>query len=127
MTPTTLAAAPDTTAGVLTADDVLQFQNNFASNPAYRLMQNAVTETPIDAVALNRHIVNQADHTFSIQLDAWKVTNQKKSGRCWAFAGMNLLRVGAMTKMNLGDFEFSQNYLTFWDKRTFNTVFNIRV
>lgn len=116
MTPTMHTAAPDTTAGVLTEDDVLRFQNNFASNPAYRLMQNAVTETPIDAVALNRHIVNQADHTFSIQLDAWKVTNQKKSGRCWAFAGMNLLRVGAMTKMNLGDFEFSQNYLTFWDK-----------
>jgi bleomycin hydrolase len=58
----------------------------------------------------------RADHTFSIQLDDWKVTNQKKSGRCWAFAGMNLLRVGAMKQMNLGDFEFSQTYVMFWDK-----------
>ena len=116
MTPTTLTQAPDTSAGALTAADVLRFQNNFESEPAYRLMQNAVTETPIDAVALNRQIVTQADHSFSIQLDAWKVTNQKQSGRCWAFAGMNLLRVGAMAKMNLEAFEFSQNYLTFWDK-----------
>jgi bleomycin hydrolase len=116
MTPMTLTEASDTTVGALTATDVFQFQNNFESEPAYRLMQNAVTETPIEAVALNRQIVTQADHSFSIQLDAWKVTNQKQSGRCWAFAGMNLLRVGAMAKMNLEEFEFSQNYLTFRDK-----------
>ena len=44
------------------------------------------------------------------------MTNQKQSGRCWAFAGMNLIRVGAMQKMGLKDFEFSQNYVMFWDK-----------
>jgi aminopeptidase C len=32
------------------------------------------------------------------------------------FAGLNLLRVGAMKKMNLKEFEFSQNYTLFWDK-----------
>jgi bleomycin hydrolase len=32
------------------------------------------------------------------------------------FAGTNLLRVAAMKKMNLKDFQFSQNYLFFWDK-----------
>jgi bleomycin hydrolase len=60
--------------------------------------------------------VTRADHTFSVHLDKWKVTNQKKSGRCWMFAGMNLLRVGAMQKMNVENFEFSQNYMMFWDK-----------
>jgi bleomycin hydrolase len=113
---TTLTQAPDTTAGVLGPDDLVEFQKDFASQPAYRLMQNAVTETTIDAVALNREIVTRADHTFSIHLDEWKVTNQKKSGRCWAFAGMNLMRLGAMKKMNVKDFEFSQNYVMFWDK-----------
>ena len=61
MTPTTLTEAPDTTAGVLITDDFLCFQNNFESKPAYRLMQNAVTETPIDAVALNRQIVTSRE------------------------------------------------------------------
>jgi len=116
MTLTTLSKAPETTAAALALDDLVCFQNDFASKPAYRLMQNAVTETPIDAVALNRAIVTRADHTFSVHLDAWKVTHQKKSGRCWMFAGMNLLRVGAMKKMNVEDFEFSQNYVMFWDK-----------
>ncbi len=113
---TTLTEALGTTAGALTSDDVVVFQKDFETKPAYRLMQNAVTETSIDAVALNREIVSRADHSFSVHLDAWKVTNQKKSGRCWAFAGMNLMRVGAMQKMNVGDFEFSQNYVMFWDK-----------
>ncbi len=116
MTPTTLTAAPDTTVGALTVYDLSVFQHDFASTPTYRLMQNAVTETPIDAVALNREIVTRADHTFSTHLDAWKVTNQKQTGRCWMFAGMNLLRVSAMQKMQVEQFEFSQNYLLFWDK-----------
>jgi bleomycin hydrolase len=116
MTPTTLVKAPETTTGVLTSDDLTWFQQDFASQPAYRLMQNAITETPVEAVALNRAVVTRADHTFSVHLDEWKVTNQKKSGRCWMFAGLNLLRVGAMRKMHLGEFEFSQNYAMFWDK-----------
>ena len=32
------------------------------------------------------------------------------------FAGLNLFRVGATQKMGLKEFEFSQNYLMFWDK-----------
>jgi bleomycin hydrolase len=114
--PTTLMETPAVTAGALTPDDLSAFQDDFTSKPAYRLMQNAVTETSIEAVALNREVVTRADHSFSVHLDDWKVTNQKQSGRCWAFAGMNLIRVGAMKQMNLGEFEFSQNYVMFWDK-----------
>src|SRR5262249_15260048 len=55
-------------------------------------------------------------HALSTVLDDWKVTNQETSGRCWLFAGLNLLRVGAMRKMGLKEFEFSQNYAMFWDK-----------
>jgi bleomycin hydrolase len=60
--------------------------------------------------------VNEITPTFSIKLDDWSVTNQKRSGRCWLFAALNLFRVGAMKKMNLKDFEFSQSHIHFWDK-----------
>src|SRR5258708_22724008 len=53
---------------------------------------------------------------MSTTLDDWKVTNQERSGRCWLFAGLILLRVGVMRKTGLKDFEFSQNYAMFWDK-----------
>ena len=91
-------------------------QAGFEADPRNRLMQNAVTQTSVDNVALDRAVVTSIDHTFSHHLDDWAVTNQKKSGRCWMFAGLNLLRVGAMKKMGLKDFEFSQNFTLFWDK-----------
>lgn len=103
-------------AGALADDLIARWRGEFAANPASRLAQNAVTQTTVDDVALNRAVVTAIDHTFSHRLDDWAVTNQKKSGRCWLFAGLNLLRVGTMKKLGLKSFEFSQSYLMFWDK-----------
>ena len=104
------------TSGALSAGDLELLRKDFSANPAYRLAQNAVTQVAVDDVAINREIVNSTDHFMSTLLDDWKVTNQERSGRCWLFAGLNLLRVGAMKKMGLKEFEFSQNYAMFWDK-----------
>src|SRR5205085_6469928 len=110
--PTVLSAS----ASALSYEHIAAFQQNFRTNLAYRIAQNAVTQTSVDDIALNRDIVTSIDHSFSTTLDNWSVTHQKRSGRCWMFAGLNLFRPGAMAKMNLKSFEFSQNYLLFWDK-----------
>jgi len=102
--------------GTLAAADLEQLRKDFSANPVYRLAQNAVTRVTVDDVAINREIVSSIDHSLSTTLDDWKVTNQERSGRCWLFAGLNLLRVGVMRKTGLKDFEFSQNYAMFWDK-----------
>jgi bleomycin hydrolase len=102
--------------GTLAAADLELLRKDFSANPAYRLAQNAVTRVTVDDVAINREIINNVDHMLSTQLDDWKVTNQERSGRCWLFAGLNLLRVGVMRKTGIKDFEFSQNYAMFWDK-----------
>ena len=102
--------------GALTAERLAELERDFGAKPAYRLAQNAVTQVSADDVTLNRSIVTSTDHSFSTVLDDWAVTNQKQSGRCWMFAGLNLFRVGGMKAMNLKEFEFSQNYLLFWDK-----------
>jgi len=77
---------------------------------------NAVTAADIHQVALNRNLAATTDHTFSIHLKTPKATSQKKSGRCWLFAGLNVLRLAARQSLNLEEFELSQNYLMFWDK-----------
>ncbi|OIK05429.1 aminopeptidase C [Streptomyces monashensis] len=100
----------------LTPDHLESFDKEFAARPVNRLMQNAVTQTSVDDVALDRRILTGIDHSVSHHLDDWKVTNQKQSGRCWMFAGLNLLRVGAARKLGVKDFEFSQNHLLWWDK-----------
>ncbi len=100
----------------MSTEDLELLRKDFSANPAYRLAQNAVTRVALDDVAINREVVNSTDHSLSVLLDDWKVTNQERSGRCWLFAGLNLLRVGAMRTMGLKQFEFSQNHAMFWDK-----------
>ncbi|HVB43902.1 MAG TPA: C1 family peptidase [Streptosporangiaceae bacterium] len=102
--------------GTLNTADLELFRKDFSANRAYRLAQNAVTRVAVDDVTINRDVINNIDHSLSVHLDDWKVTNQERSGRCWLFAGLNLLRVGAMKKMGLKEFEFSQNFAMFWDK-----------
>ncbi len=100
----------------LSTADLELLRKDFSASPAYRLAQNAVTRVSIDDVAINRQVINTTNHSMSTLLDDWKVTNQQRSGRCWMFAGLNLLRAGAMRTMGLKDFEFSQNFVMFWDK-----------
>ena len=103
-------------AGALELHTIDALRAAFTRNPSYRLAQNAVTGNNVDDIALNRGVVFSADHSFSIALDDWDVTNQKQTGRCWMFAGLNLLRFAARRALGVKEFEFSQNYLMFWDK-----------
>src|SRR5438552_1630036 len=66
----------------LTPDVLAKLSQGFHSNRAYRLALNAVTQTSVEDVALNRAVVTRTDFTFSHLLDEWAVTNQKSSGRC---------------------------------------------
>lgn len=110
------ASSQACSAGALTPGHLERLRASFASDPQNKRSQNAVTQTTIDDVALDRDVVTSTDHTFSHHLDDWEVTNQKASGRCWLFAGLNLIRHGAMKKMNIKKFEYSQNFAMFWDK-----------
>ncbi|WP_446663745.1 aminopeptidase C [Flexivirga sp. B27] len=100
----------------LTEQDIELLRKEFDARSVNRLFQNAVTGNPITEVALDRSVMTRIDRSMSHRLDKWPVTNQKKSGRCWMFAGLNLLRAGVMDKLGVKDFELSQNYPLFWDK-----------
>ena len=102
--------------GALTHEAVNGYRESFDADPSKRLVQNVVTQHDVNDVALSRSIVTESPHSFSIVLDDWGVTNQARSGRCWMFAGLNLCRVDTRNVLNVKEFEFSQNYLMFWDK-----------
>ncbi len=105
-----------TSSGAVSQDRIQALRAGLADNPPSRLARNAVTKGGADEAALNREIVASTDWSFSTWLDDWPVTNQKKSGRCWMFAALNLFRAGAMKRLNVKKFEFSQNFTLFWDK-----------
>ena len=100
----------------LTGEDLARYAKEFTTSPQNRLMQNAVSRRPVTDVALDRGVVTSIDTTVSHRLTDRKVSDQKKSGRCWLFAGLNLLRTGTAARLGVKDFEFSQNHLLFWDK-----------
>jgi len=100
----------------ITRKQVVELRKEFDSEPSNKVAQNAVTNVQLPDLTLNRDLVQDIDDSFSIKLDDWKVTAQMRSGRCWLFATLNLFRVGAMKKMNLKNFEFSQAHIHFWDK-----------
>ena len=100
----------------ITRKQVVELRKGFAGNPSNKVAQNAVTNVQLPDLTLDRNLVQNMDSSFSTKLDDWKVTAQMRSGRCWLFATLNLFRVGAMKKMNLKNFEFSQAHIHFWDK-----------
>ena len=100
----------------ITRKQVVELRKEFDAEPSNKVAQNAVTNVQLPDLTLNRDLVQDIDDSFSIKLDDWKVTAQMRSGRCWLFATLNLFRVGAMKKMKLKNFEFSQAHIHFWDK-----------
>jgi bleomycin hydrolase len=114
--PRTATDPTGTATDELTADTLGAFRRSFADDANAVRMQNAVTRTSIDDVALDRDAFVRIPASVSNRLDDWKVTNQMKSGRCWLFAALNLIRVGTKKELGVKDFEFSQNHAMYWDK-----------
>lgn len=86
------------------------------SEPAIKAARNAVAQESIDKLSVDRDLVRELTTATSHKLDKWGAANQKASGRCWIFAGLNSLRGGIMDRTNIKDFELSQTYLYFYDK-----------
>lgn len=99
----------------LTPAAVTQFRAEVDNDPAVQISLNAVTKSGLEAVSEDRKKAITPS-SMSTKLDQWKVTNQKKSGRCWLFAALNIMRISVMEKLNVKDFELSQNYAVFWEK-----------
>ncbi|MDC0145352.1 C1 family peptidase [bacterium] len=98
--------------------NISKFNKDFKNCPTNKISRNALTRTQINNIAMDWDAFRMIDHTYSdvVNNEMKKVTNQKSSGRCWGFAGLNLMRISLAEKYNLGNFEFSQNYFMFFDK-----------
>ncbi len=97
-------------------DNLNRYSESFHASSAHTLAMNAVITNGIHASAKNYDALRRDTPVYSIHLEQGKVTNQKQSGRCWMFAALNCMRFQVMKKLNLEDFELSQNYTFFYDK-----------
>ena len=90
-------------------------RTGYKGTAAERAVKNALATTSISTLATNGDNLAMCDTHFSDMVKTKGITDQKSSGRCWLFTGLNVLRAKMITKHDLKDFEFSQNYLSFYD------------
>ncbi|MFQ3579481.1 MAG: C1 family peptidase, partial [Bacteroidales bacterium] len=81
----------------------------------YKALRNALSANDLNSITQNRDIVGKADYNFKYKVKVTGITDQKSSGRCWMFTGLNTLRPYVINSKSLNNFEFSTNYLYFYD------------
>ncbi|WP_367297583.1 C1 family peptidase [Loigolactobacillus coryniformis] len=100
----------------ITSAVIADYQAQLQQLPQSATIKRAVMNNGILAASENTDSKVAMNQTFSVDLSAEKVANQKQSGRCWMFAALNTMRRSIADQFNLKDFELSQNYTNFWDK-----------
>ena len=86
------------------------------ADPAARVAGNAVATTDVERLTLDRAVVTSIDPSVSDLIPDAAITDQKHSGRCWAFAGLNVLRARLIKELNVESVELSQSFVYFHDK-----------
>lgn len=93
-----------------------EIQKQDKMTPAENAIANAIAANSIDNLAQNRNNAAELDTYFSIETPKQTITDQKSSGRCWMFSGMNVLRANFAKRTDSLRVEFSQAYLFFYDQ-----------
>lgn len=111
-----LSAHGQQSKGGITPTMLQQIKQSYQETPADKAIRNAISNNTINLLAVNADNKNNFDTYFSHKVNSKGITDQKSSGRCWLFTGLNVFRAQIITKYNMSDFRFSTNYSFFWDQ-----------
>ncbi len=113
----TATVMAQTKAGGISSQMMAQIENSQKSGTTDKALFNAISNNNIDDLVKNHANAGSIDTHFSVETPSQSIHNQKSSGRCWMFSGMNVLR--SNFAKSHGDsliVEFSQDYLFFYDQ-----------
>lgn len=123
LTATPALAQKTTPSGGISPEMMQTISKSFGSNPSDKALANILAGNNPSKMAVNRQN-NTFDAHFSNQVVSKAVTDQKSSGRCWLFTGLNVLRNKTIRQHKLSsDFQFSQAYLFFYDQLEKSNLF----
>ena len=100
----------------VSAADLDRMKKAYLQNEKARVVRNALTTNDIASISRVLEASAASPNMFSIDIKTMPVTNQMQSGRCWIFSALNVLREMMAKKYHIDKFEFSQNYIAFYDK-----------
>nr|WP_321379061.1 C1 family peptidase [uncultured Bacteroides sp.] len=109
--------------GGISSDMLQSIKHSYQATASDKAIRNAIGSNDIKKLALNQDNLAGLDTYFSNKVESKGIADQKKSGRCWLFTGLNVMRSKMIAKYKLGSFEFSQNYCFFWDQLEKSNLF----
>ena len=100
----------------ISKENLKNIEEEYIKNVINTIARRALSKSKIKDITKVNEQTEFTRDMFSINLKTLPVTDQKSSGRCWIFAGCNVIREAIAKKYNLEEFEISQNYVAFYDK-----------
>ena len=111
------SAMAQTKSGGINETTLQQIVKSQTGGAAHKALFNAIANNSIDDLVKNPANAAPVDTHFSIETPKQSIHNQKSSGRCWMFSGLNVLRSNFAKNDSLKRVvEFSQDYLFFYDQ-----------
>lgn len=96
-------------------DELQGYRSQYESKD-YKGSQAALSRTEMKDVVYLPNMGAKLARDFSIEIKTRGITAQQKSGRCWMYSMLNILREQVAEKCNLKEFKLSSNYIIFYDK-----------
>ena len=102
-----------------------KFDDRLKSDKSFGILENAVQRNGIgDAIFSTKNTFKIQDIFNNEVEDAPVLTDQKRSGRCWMFAGLSVISTIIKKNLKIKEIELSESYLMFYDKlEKCNTIF----
>jgi len=99
-------------------EDIKKFSKEYNKNMDNKKIEKEINQYGLDKVCLNRKVIEENPPIFNIELSETKRYDQKNSLRCWAFAGINVIKRNMANNLNIDimDFELSDNYIAFFHR-----------
>ena len=109
----------------ITPELMQRMQSDYQPTAQDRAIRNAIGKVDMRTLVQNQEgLDGYFDTHFTYRVPQVGITDQKQSGRCWLFCGLNILRA-EMRRQNpdMAPFEFSQSYLFFFDQLEKSNLF----
>lgn len=102
--------------GALVGKNLTEKIEKYEKDEKNAVVRHSLSRQSISNAVFDSSSMRGVQTKFSIDIETLPVANQKQSGRCWIFAGLNVLREIIAKELKLKEFELSQNYISLYDK-----------
>lgn len=109
--------------GGISPEMLKNIRQSYQETASDKAIRNAIGNNDLKKLALNQDNLKAMDTNFSNKVESKGIADQKSSGRCWLFTGLNVMRAKVISQYGMGNFEFSQVYNSFWDQLEKSNLF----